>query len=781
MASVTQLQNDNPAGTRVTLDDNRVLINQNFTNINTELEATTNAVAGKAPAGTGTSGAVTKSDVGLSNVDNTSDINKPVSIAQAAAIDAKYTRPGTGIPATDLDAATQTTLGSVAGKYVKPGTGIPESDLDAALQAAIPNLDAGNNADIGPTIFVPSGAYGFEKLLSTNGAVMNGTADDAVAFQAALNALPATKFNDVRIPERVVAVKFNSGITVDVTKTYLRGMGATFDFTGMTTGQAVTITGSGTNTTYGQVMGGMEHIFFNGPGRNSAVDGLLFTGSGVATPNTGAARSLINSCWVRNWRKATTYFHRSYLTTMFNCEVASSLIGVYSAANAYDAYENAAFVRGVVGNNDVNVYMEDGLLTMFGTSLDYAEWVQIAVRSGSLQLSQMFIEYSVRNINYGTVGGIYSTNSPLCAFDLQPGTTSTLRSDIGLQTTAPSSGSNWTSLRMNGGQWVVKDPRGGTSAANTLFCHVNQGGGYFGTSGRPHYDFNGWGTQSGYIVHNLATYNTVGNYTGAADWDPGFYNGTSDVPNQIVDTVTAYLPGNTTQGLSISPAHNMLGSYGISGTAGPYSFENDGDFAENVTIVEDSDGTTTAILPTNRINGIAGSVGASATFSHTGTRSLKLTKTGAAGQPFKVAIDVPLVPGAAHRPVFRGVAARPATGGPTAGSININLAFIRDEVARVSDVGVVYTMSSNAYLVTGGVATSGSPAAGHSATVYRATSGSLFADVTNLTAGTWFAFQMNSQPDIYRPNWAKTLRIEIDLKNMGPGEINFDSFDLQPM
>lgn len=755
MASVTQLQNDNPAGTRVTLDDNRVLINQNFTNINTELEATTAAVAGKAPAGTGTSGAVTKSDVGLSNVDNTSDINKPVSTAQAAAIDAKYTRPGTGIP---------------------------ESDLDAALQAAIPDLDAGDNANIGPTIYIPSGAYGFEKLLSTNGAVMNGTADDSAALQASLDALPATKVHDVRIPERVEVVKLNSGITVDITRTYLRGLGATFDFSGMTTGQAVTVTGTGIMTSWAQVMGGMEHIYFNGPGRASAVDGILFTGSGTLTPNTGAARSMVNSCKVRFFRKATTYFNRSYLTTMFNCEVGSSLIGVYSAANAYDAYENAAFVRGVVANSDVNVYLEDGLITMMGTSIDYGEWVQIAIRAGSLQLANIFMEYAVRNNNYGTVGGIYSGNSPLCAFDLQPGTTSALRSDIGLQTTAPSAGNHWASLRINGGQWVVKDPRAGNSANNTLMCHVNQGGGYFGTAGRPHYDFNGWGTQSGYIVHNLTAYNTTGNYSGTCDWDPGFYNGSSDVPNQIVDNVTAYLPNNTTQGLSISPAHNMLGSYGISGTAGLYSFENDGDFSENVTIVEDSDGTTTAIIPPSRINGIAGSVSSSTTFAHTGTRSLKLTKTGAAGQPFKVAIDVPLPPSAgAHRSVFRGVAARPATGGPTAGSININMAYIRDEMARISDAGTVFGMSSNAYLLPGGVATSASAAATHSATAFRATSGSLYADVTNLTAGTWFSFQLNSQPDIVRAAWAKTLRIEIDLKNMGPGEINFDSFDLQPM
>jgi hypothetical protein len=61
----------------------------------------------------GRTGAIvlTKSDVSLSNVDNTADASKPVSTAQATAINAKYTKPGTGIPKTDLESAVQTSLG----------------------------------------------------------------------------------------------------------------------------------------------------------------------------------------------------------------------------------------------------------------------------------------------------------------------------------------------------------------------------------------------------------------------------------------------------------------------------------------------------------------------------------------------------------------------------------------------------------------------------------------------------------------------------------------------
>jgi hypothetical protein len=56
------------------------------------------------PTFTGTVGGITKTHVGLANVDNTSDANKPVSTAQAAAIAAKYTKPVGGITSADMSA-----------------------------------------------------------------------------------------------------------------------------------------------------------------------------------------------------------------------------------------------------------------------------------------------------------------------------------------------------------------------------------------------------------------------------------------------------------------------------------------------------------------------------------------------------------------------------------------------------------------------------------------------------------------------------------------------------
>lgn len=91
------------------------------------------SLSGKAPINnptfTGTVGGITKSMVGLANVDNTSDVNKPVSTAQQTAINAKYTKPGTGVPKTDLDAAVQTSLG-------KADTATQPGDLGTAASAS---------------------------------------------------------------------------------------------------------------------------------------------------------------------------------------------------------------------------------------------------------------------------------------------------------------------------------------------------------------------------------------------------------------------------------------------------------------------------------------------------------------------------------------------------------------------------------------------------------------------------------------------------------------------
>ena len=113
------------------------------------------ALAGKVGTGITVNGhalsgnvTVTKGDIGLGNVDNTSDANKPVSTAQQAALDAKadktnvLEKDGTTAftPTADYQPATkkyvdETTSGVVLGQV--PDGSITEAKLSAALDAKI--------------------------------------------------------------------------------------------------------------------------------------------------------------------------------------------------------------------------------------------------------------------------------------------------------------------------------------------------------------------------------------------------------------------------------------------------------------------------------------------------------------------------------------------------------------------------------------------------------------------------------------------------------------------
>ena len=100
----------------------------------------------------GRTGAVTlsKTDVGLSNVDNTADTAKPVSTAQATAI-AEAKQAGTNAQnAIDTHAGNTSNPHGVTaaqvGAYVKPTGGIPETDLSAEVQEKLNSSGGGGGA-----------------------------------------------------------------------------------------------------------------------------------------------------------------------------------------------------------------------------------------------------------------------------------------------------------------------------------------------------------------------------------------------------------------------------------------------------------------------------------------------------------------------------------------------------------------------------------------------------------------------------------------------------------
>ena len=56
--------------------------------------------------------------------------------------DSAYQKPGSGIPSSDMTSAVQTSLGKADSAYQKPGTGIPKSDMASAVQTSLGKADS---------------------------------------------------------------------------------------------------------------------------------------------------------------------------------------------------------------------------------------------------------------------------------------------------------------------------------------------------------------------------------------------------------------------------------------------------------------------------------------------------------------------------------------------------------------------------------------------------------------------------------------------------------------
>lgn len=128
----------------------------------------------------------------LSQAHNTDGSLKSAAVTAAGA----YTKPGSGIPSSDLDVATQSAIAQAASAYVKPPAGIPKTDLTSSVQTSLSSGDSAVQlgGDIAGTSTTPQViSRTVTKTVGTNNAdyITDGTADD-VQIQAAITAVSAT-------------------------------------------------------------------------------------------------------------------------------------------------------------------------------------------------------------------------------------------------------------------------------------------------------------------------------------------------------------------------------------------------------------------------------------------------------------------------------------------------------------------------------------------------------------------------------------------------------------
>lgn len=148
--------------------------------------------------------ALTKTDVGLGNVDNTSDEEKPVSTATQAALDKKQA----SLTATQLEAVNSgITAGKVStydgyqsqisDKYTKPTGGIPETDLASDVQTSLAKANSALQSH--QTVKLESGTNNGTLKLTVNGTATDNIAVTnlgSAAFTAASNYATAAELGN---------------------------------------------------------------------------------------------------------------------------------------------------------------------------------------------------------------------------------------------------------------------------------------------------------------------------------------------------------------------------------------------------------------------------------------------------------------------------------------------------------------------------------------------------------------------------------------------------------
>lgn len=147
---------------------------------------------------------LTKTDVGLGNVDNTSDEEKPISTATQAALDKKQA----SLTATQLNAVNSgITSGKVStyegyqakidAKYTKPTGGIPETDLAGDVQTSLAKANSALQSH--QTVKLESGTNNGTLKLTVNGTATDNIAVTnlgSAAFTAASNYATAAELGN---------------------------------------------------------------------------------------------------------------------------------------------------------------------------------------------------------------------------------------------------------------------------------------------------------------------------------------------------------------------------------------------------------------------------------------------------------------------------------------------------------------------------------------------------------------------------------------------------------
>ncbi len=301
------------------------------------------ALAGKEPAIAATSTAqyfrgdktfqtLDKTAVGLGNVDNTSDANKPVSTATstALALKAPLASPAfTGIPTVPTAAV---------------GTNTTQAASTAFVLA---NAGSGGGGTTYPGVFVPTAGGGSE------------------AIQAAINAAKAAGVGTVWLGNATWTC--NTAITVDARKVNLEGAGAVLDFSGAGDITYMTVTATSGDSANKEWSG----FSIKGPGKGAGGRGILFYNS-----NASGQTCLVSLRNIQVTNMSTCYevSDNAFLIRNYNVALGEATL-CYKRGSAVNNGEAINWYGGILFNSDqcLNLTGPNQDHYFYGTSFDYCK------------------------------------------------------------------------------------------------------------------------------------------------------------------------------------------------------------------------------------------------------------------------------------------------------------------------------------------------------------------------------------------------------------------------
>jgi hypothetical protein len=247
------------------------------------------------------------------------------------------------------------------GTVVPPSGGSVNGPLNANRDLSVTgnmNAAAMANQDKGGQV------YNVKAPIYAGGAVGNDTADDTAAITAAYTAAAAVGKTAIFFPPGTY--KITSPLTIRGDLVLLYGYRAKLDFSSLTSGTAITITGAGTGQPYYQLGPVLDSLEIAGPGSTSSVNGILFNTAAEA----GTSHLTLHHVNLHDFAIGHNYGVGAYIEECYSCNIWNTVTAINVSTMST---ERISYFGGTFSSNGVMVNDAEGPADIYftGVSADF--------------------------------------------------------------------------------------------------------------------------------------------------------------------------------------------------------------------------------------------------------------------------------------------------------------------------------------------------------------------------------------------------------------------------